>query len=126
MKQIKTIALAMLILAPLLQADNPKHLFEQNCKSCHAITKPKNKNEVIAPTIMGVMKHIKVEFNSKEKAVEFISDYVLNPTKQKAICQPEKLEKFGLMPSLKGVISKDELKRLSFWYTTPNYPYNYF
>ena len=37
-------------------------------------------------------------------------DYIENPTKEKAICMDERIEKFGLMPSQKGMVTKEELQ----------------
>jgi hypothetical protein len=48
----------------------------------------------------GVMKHVKEAFNEdKEKTITFIKEYVINPSKEIAKCQPYAIKRFGLMPS---------------------------
>ena len=114
-------AVVISFLVTFAQADDVEKLFDTKCAICHIKTKPEDMSKVIAPTIMGVMKHIKMEFPQKDKAVEFMVDYLLNPTKEKAICLPEKIAKFGLMPSQKGLTSKEDLIKISNW-VFDNYP----
>lgn len=90
-------------------------LFKAKCSACHSTTPPTDMNKVIAPALMGVMHHIKMEYPNKSEAVAFIKDFVINPTKKKAICMPSKLERFGLMPSQKGLVSEKELEVIAVW-----------
>ncbi|HHC11115.1 MAG TPA: cytochrome c [Campylobacterales bacterium] len=90
-------------------------LFTQKCASCHSITRPKDMSTVVAPALMGVMHHLKISYPNKDKAVTFIKDYVINPTKEKAICMPKKIERFGLMPSQKGNVTEEELEVIANW-----------
>lgn len=101
--------------------DTVETLFDTKCAVCHSKTKPTDMNKVIAPAIMGVMRHIKMIYPKKEDAVKFMVDYVLEPSKDKAICMPQKIERFGLMPSQKENITKDELIQISNWLYN-NYP----
>ena len=55
-------------------------------------------SKVLAPALMGVMRHIKMDYPDKNEAVKFMVDYILEPSKEKAICMPKKIERFGLMP----------------------------
>jgi hypothetical protein len=62
-----------------------------------------------------------MKYNQKDKAVAFIKDYVINPSESKAICMPQKIKRFGLMPSQKGSISPEELEVIANW-MFDNYP----
>jgi hypothetical protein len=64
---------------------------------------------------MGVMRHVKMSYPSKDKAVAFMKDYILNPSKEKAICMPQKIAKFGIMPTQKGIVSEKELDIILPW-----------
>jgi cytochrome c len=64
---------------------------------------------------MGVMRHVKMRYNTKEDAVKFISEYALNPQESKAVCMPQKIKRFGLMPSQKENVSKEELQTIATW-----------
>jgi len=108
-------------LSSLLASDNAEVLFDAKCAMCHSKTKPADMNSVVAPAIMGVMRHIKMSYPNKEQAVTFMVDYVLEPSKDKAICMPQKIDRFGLMPSQKGAITKEELTLVSNW-LYDNYP----
>jgi len=92
-----------------------KNLFETKCVSCHATTKPTDMSKVIAPAIMGVMRHVKMSYSDRDKAITFMKDFVLNPTQEKAICKPQKIKRFGLMPSQKGVVTEAELDIILPW-----------
>ena len=117
--KLKTILLtlsAVSVLSSLAQAsDAAEVLYDAKCASCHVKTKPNNPSILVAPAIMGVMRHVKMKYPAKEDAVKFISDYVLNPQKEKAVCMPQKLKRFGLMPSQKGNITEVELSSIANW-----------
>jgi Ca2+-binding EF-hand superfamily protein len=60
-------------------------------------------------------------YPNKKDAVAFVVDYVQNPSKAKAICMPQKLKRFGVMPSQKGNITPAELEKVAGW-MFDNYP----
>ena len=95
--------------------DTAEILFDAKCASCHSKTRPTDMSTVVAPALMGVMRHIKMTYPSKDDAVKFMVDYILEPTKEKAICMPKKIERFGLMPSQKGNVTEAELEKITAW-----------
>jgi cytochrome c len=109
----KTIILGALLLSTSLFANNAKQLFESKCMSCHTIKPPKDKSTMVAPPMKGVMFHMVDEIKETQKIREHFNEFVLNPTKEKAICKSVK--RFGLMPSLKGQITKEELAIVTDW-----------
>ncbi len=92
-----------------------EELFKNKCATCHSTTRPTDMNTVVAPALMGVMRHVKMSYPNKKDAVAFIKDYALNPTKEKAICMPMKIKRFGLMPSQKGNVTDEELEIIANW-----------
>jgi len=56
-----------------------------------------------------------MKYPTKEEAVAFMVDYVLAPSRAKALCMPQKIQRFGLMPSQKGNVTKVELEAISGW-----------
>jgi cytochrome c len=96
-------------------ADEAEVLFDAKCSMCHSKTRPTDMSKVVAPALMGVMRHVKMTYPNKDEAVKFMVDYILEPSKDKAICMPNKIERFGLMPSQKGNVSKDELQKITSW-----------
>ncbi|WP_187648392.1 c-type cytochrome [Nitrosophilus labii] len=122
----KTFVCVALMSSALLFASqnyDGKKLFEEKCMSCHIATIPtiKQKRSMVAPPIMGVMFHVKENYSNKEDAVNFIIDYVMNPSLKKAVCMPGSIRRFGLMPSMKDTVTKDELKAIA-KYIYDNYP----
>jgi hypothetical protein len=92
-----------------------QEFFKAKCSACHITTRPTNHANLIAPPIMGVMRHIKMSHAEKAKAVAFMKDYVLNPSKDKSLCMPQKIKRFGVMPSQKGLVTPEELDIILPW-----------
>ena len=113
------LTLALLNIANATPTDEA--LVKSKCSICHTMTRPQDISKLIAPPMMGVMKHVKMAYSDKDNAVAFIKDYVLNPSSKKALCKPQKIKRFGLMPSQKGVVTKEELEKIAD-YLYMNYP----
>ncbi len=96
-------------------SENAEKLFDAKCSACHMKTKPSDMSKVTAPALFGVMRHIKMRYPDKREAVNFMVDYVLEPTKDKAVCMEQKIERFGLMPSQKGIVTEKELIVITEW-----------
>ena len=95
--------------------DSEESLFKSKCSACHTMTRPQDKSNLVAPPVMGVMRHVKMTYPDKKRAVAFIKDYVLNPSTKKALCMPQKIKRFGLMPSQKGNVTQKELENIASW-----------
>ena len=124
MKKLQTIVLAGLLFGLVEQAsamESAEALFTQKCAMCHTTTRPTDRTQMVAPPVMGVLNHVKMRYPHKADAVAFMVDYVLEPSKEKAVCMPQKIARFGLMPSQKGAVSKEELERITSW-LYDNYP----
>jgi mono/diheme cytochrome c family protein len=97
--------------------DEGKKLFENKCTACHMTTRPSTTeamNALIAPPIQGIMLHMNMNFENDKKAmVVFLKDYAMNPSREKALCMPQKIDRFGLMPSLKGTVTPEELDKIA-------------
>ena len=115
--KILLIALGLITLSSsALQAASPgKTLFEAKCAMCHVKVRPDDKSTLVAPPAMGVMRHVKMQYETKESAVAFMTSYIMNPQRADAVCKPQSIERFGLMPSQKGVVTEAELKVISEW-----------
>ncbi len=94
---------------------SPEALFETKCASCHVKMRPNDISTLVAPPLMGVMRHVKMAYGTRNEAVKFISEYALNPQESKAVCMPQKIKHFGLMPSQKGNVTQEELTTIAGW-----------
>ena len=123
MKRNRTLLATTLLLSvtAAATAQNAETLFDNKCTACHVKTRPSDISSLVAPPIMGVMRHVKMKYPTKDAAVAFMVDYVLEPSKAKAVCMPQKIQRFGLMPSQKGNVTKAELEAITAW-LYDNYP----
>ena len=112
---MKKLALSLLLLGGSLFASSGENLFDSKCSMCHMKTMPEDKSALIAPALFGVMRHVKMSYPKKDDALVFMNDYVMNPSKAKAVCMPQKMQKFGLMPSQKGNLTQEELQTITSW-----------
>ncbi len=120
---MKKSIILLLAISSFAFASDASKIINDKCVGCHLLTKPtpQQRAKMKAPPMSGVMFHLKEALKDEQKIIDFIIDYVQNPTKEKAICLPQKIEKFGLMPSMKGVLSEDELKAVA-KYLYDNFP----
>ena len=113
---IVLVGAAALLFTPMTHAQTSGEvLFDAKCASCHVKMRPADISTLMAPPAMGVMRHVKMKYDTKEKAVTFITEYALDPKESKAVCMEDKIKRFGLMPSQKGKVSKEELSVIAGW-----------
>ena len=110
---MKKIILTAIIATGLLSASaqSGEELFKAKCAVCHKMGEPKQDPNAVAPMLVGVATHLQESFKTKEERVKHIKEFVVNPTKEKAICPSVK--RFGLMPSQKGNVSEEELAKIA-------------
>ncbi len=92
-----------------------EELLERHCTSCHMASNPtaEKVKHMVAPPMWGIARHLKKGLKTKEEYVAFVSDYIMNPSKARARFTKEAIERFGLMPSMKGSISEKEAKAIA-------------
>jgi len=95
--------------------NNGEALLQKNCASCHLLTAPTW--EMIptlkVPAMDAVVFHIKKAINDPKEQKAFIVDYVQNPNIGKSVCESNKVQQYGMMPSLKGKVSPEELDTIA-------------
>lgn len=105
-----------LLFTPMAYAQTSgEALFDAKCASCHVKMRPNDISTLVAPPVMGVMRHVKMTYATKAEAVKFITEYALDPQESKAVCMADKIKRFGLMPSQKGQVNKEELAVIAGW-----------
>jgi mono/diheme cytochrome c family protein len=102
------------------KVDPREKLFTKNCATCHAtilgVTNDggyDNSYITPAPYVDNLVKKLKEETKTQEKFTEFIREYIENPDKRKSLYGKKAIKKFGLMPSLKGALTQDEIIQLA-------------
>jgi hypothetical protein len=122
----KTVLAAAIIGLGTLHASEVD-LVQSKCATCHMLEKPTPDMlpTLKAPPMEAVMYHTKLVKHDKDQIKAFISDYVINPAAEKSVCESNKVQQYGVMPSLKGSISEEELSKISD-YLIEHYPSNAF
>ncbi|WP_244191148.1 MULTISPECIES: c-type cytochrome [unclassified Prosthecochloris] len=87
-----------------------KALYERHCRVCHSMAPP----PAVAPPVRGVAFHYREAFDTREAAEAHMVDFIKRPDSKKAICDPEAIERFGLMPAM--TLPDDELRAVSAWF----------
>ncbi len=120
---MKNILLLLSIAGSTLFASNGEALIKTKCATCHTLDIPKAEMmpNFKAPPMDAVMFHMKDVIPDESEMKAFILDYVYNPDVSKSVCESHKVEKFGVMPSLKGKVSQKELESIA-EYMIATYP----
>jgi len=117
--KIKNIALFTLLTTSTLLAQSGEALFTSYCASCHTtvvgVDESGGKVTHIyeAPYAKDVVNKLKAETKTKAEFIVFVKDYINEPDKRKSLYGKKAIKDFGLMPSLKGVMTDSEVNGLA-------------
>jgi len=120
--KILTICLLPTLVVGYLSANQKSgaELYQEKCANCHMTIRPIDRSKLIAPPAMGITRHVKMRYPKRDDAVKFIVDYIKNPSRKKALCKSQSIQRFGVMPSQKGLLSDEEFTKIA------NYLYDNF
>lgn len=103
-------------------------VYQKHCMQCHVEMMEKrevlkNLKNLKAPPMVEVSSRIKENIVLKEEdadvkrrvIIAFIKDYIENPSVQYSMCHPMAIERFGIMPTLKGKLSDEERHAVAEW-----------
>jgi mono/diheme cytochrome c family protein len=103
-------------------------VFDNVCSACHVelldkSTALKTFKTLKAPPMNEVAQQIKTNIIIKDDdddvhravVIAFIKDYIKHPELAKVMCNPPAVDRFGLMPSQKAVLSDEEIDSVSTW-----------
>lgn len=103
-------------------------VFDKVCSTCHVEildkkTALKTFKTLKAPPMNEVAQQIKTNIIIKDDdddvhravVIAFIKDYIKHPELAKVMCNPPAVDRFGLMPSQKAVLSDEEIDSVSTW-----------
>jgi cytochrome c553 len=126
-KIVLTIAFGMFGFTNLFGVDGYE-VYKAKCSACHieSISKAdvvKNFAKMKAPPMVEVANQVKTNIVIADDDDDvhrhvvklFIKDYIEHPMLEKSMCNPMALEKFGVMPSLAGKLSAEEMDAVAEW-----------
>ena len=124
-KSVGLVLLGMAVLSGCGTRENAKQydgkkLLEQKCAQCHNLDMPpKTYADEKAPPMMAVVFHVR-DFmkvanpsDKKDRFIAFVQDYVIHPDRSKSFCDKKSLQTYGLMPSQKGRVTRDQLAAIA-------------
>ena len=95
-------------------------LAAEKCAKCHNLDMPpKTSDKELAPPLYTVTVHLKdwmkVDNPSelRGKFTSFVQSYVIHPERDKAYCNKESLDTYGVMPAQKGNVTEEELEAIA-------------
>lgn len=115
MKSLRVLTLIATLTFFAQASEDVANLAEEKCGSCHlmgAVTKEKIEN-IKAPPYWGMSKKVREAYKTEAERIDFIVDYSLNPSEDKMLFPQETKTRFGLMPSLKGKATEDEIRKIA-------------
>ncbi len=118
----------MLITASGLYGAQGYSVYQKHCRHCHI--EMMEKKEVLktfhtlkAPPMVEVANRLRENILIADDdddvktrvTIAFIKEYIENPDIQYSMCHPMAIEKFGIMPSLKGKLTEEERHAVAEW-----------
>lgn len=114
MKLKLSLIIAMTLSVSATQAHTSgEALFKAKCSMCHIMHRPSDFSKMVAPPVMGITMHVKMAHPDKKGFKAFIKDYVIHPSKEKALCEKNTIQRFNLMPSQKDNVTPEELDKIA-------------
>lgn len=120
--------LSILFIAAGLYGADGYSVYQKHCMQCHVeIMEKKEVLKVIhtlkAPPMNEVSNRLREniliadddEDVKRRVTIAFIKDYIEHPSVQYSMCHPMAIEKFGIMPSLKGKLNENERQAVAEW-----------
>ena len=123
MKISKTLLLATALLSVANATPSGEELTKTKCATCHMLEVPAPSMipTLKAPPLHSVLFHLKADIEDDKEQKTFIMDYAINPKASKSVCESNKVQNFGVMPSQKGKVTQEELGLIAD-YAIANFP----
>ena len=103
-------------------------IYKNNCSMCHwetvspeqirnirKMVKEGKKPPFQAPPMSEVSARVKKFHPTEREFVDFVKDYITNPSKDKGVCLPMAYKIFGVMPPIGKNMSDDSKKAVAKW-----------
>jgi cytochrome c5 len=106
-----------------------ENVYNAKCAKCHMLETPMNMDKVErmetmqemmmsmkAPSMAMVSAKVKHAVDNDEAAfTAFVMDYIKSPSRDKAVCMPMAIKRFGLMPPIGASMSMEERSAVAVW-----------
>jgi cytochrome c5 len=120
---MKKIILTLVFALVSVNAQTPSDIFTSKCVACHQENMPTEmtkeiKAKLLAPPMAKVSMKLKQKFKTQKEFVAFVTDYITNPSKEKALCNARAVKGFGLMPPIGKSMTNKAKEDIANWLYT--------
>ncbi|WP_457622798.1 c-type cytochrome [Persephonella sp.] len=104
------------------------HIYQKICASCHLETvtpeeiakirenmRAGKKPPFKAPPMSEVSARVKKFYPDEEAFVNFVKDYITNPSRKKGVCMPKAYKLFGVMPAIGKNMKEEDKEAVAIW-----------
>lgn len=112
----------------LLNGADGYRVYQRVCQECHVEMMSKEEalkhfKELKAPPMVEVSNQLKNNIVTMDEdddvkrrvVIAFIKDYIENPSLDYSMCNAMAIERFGIMPSQRGKLTRDEIDAVATW-----------
>ncbi|WP_461831986.1 c-type cytochrome [Aquifex sp.] len=103
-------------------------IYKRTCSACHVeymspeeIKKVRmtvmkgGKPPISAPPMNEVSARVKHFYPNELEFIEFVKDYITNPSREKGVCMPMAFKLFGVMPPIGKTLTEEEKEAVAYW-----------
>ncbi|WP_461829369.1 c-type cytochrome [Aquifex sp.] len=131
---MKKIAVWFLFAIPAFATPNEElmkkgyEVFKKSCSACHReymsheeIRELRRKAmmgerpPIAAPPMNEVSIRVKHFYPDELDFIEFVKDYITNPSREKGVCMPMAFKLFGVMPPIGKSLTEEEKEAVAYW-----------
>ena len=125
---------SILFLVPLISFANEElykkgyEVFKKTCSACHLEYATKEQIEnfrkivmsggrppILAPPMNEVSARVKHFYPNERDFINFVKDYITNPSREKGVCLPMAFKLFGVMPPIGKSLTEEEKEAVAYW-----------
>ena len=131
---MKKLLLGLSITLPLFASPNEElmkkgyEVYKKNCSACHReyvsheevmkfrkMAMMGKRPPIAAPPMNEVSLRVKHFYPDEVDFIEFVKDYITNPSREKGVCMPMAYKLFGVMPPIGKTLSEEEKEAVAYW-----------
>lgn len=120
---MKPLLASVLFATALFGSSEGYEIYQKHCASCHMVMLPlheperaEKKAQMKAPTMRMVAMRLRMMINIKDENEDiqkkvikaFVKEYIDDPDEDYVLCMPIMVEKFGIMPPVKGLTNAEK------------------
>ena len=112
------IAAILVMVSPFSLASDGESIYKKICSECHVMQmgwEIKDKSTLKAPPFPGVTRMVRRTYNNESQFIEFVSNYIKNPTRVRSRTKDAVIARFGLMPNIGAAMSQAERETVAKW-----------